>query len=86
MALVPLVYLALATAWTLLPFLAMRERGVATHLLVGHVAVGTVAWLYAVVFTQLGPAVVFCAGPGTLISLLFVFLRVAFPDKRNESH
>ncbi|WP_329384170.1 hypothetical protein [Streptomyces sp. NBC_01716] len=85
MALVPLVYLALAMAWTLLPFLAMRETRFATHLLVGHVAVGAAAWLYAVVFTQLGPAVVFCAGPGTLISLLLVFLKLAFPDRNSES-
>ncbi|WP_405614579.1 hypothetical protein [Streptomyces sp. NBC_01508] len=85
MAFVPLIYLALAMAWIVLPFLAMKQTRFATPLLVGHVAVGAVACLYAAVFTQLGALLLFCAGPGTFMSLFFVVLRMAFPDKKNES-
>lgn len=86
MAFVPFIYLALAMAWIVPPFLAMKQTRFATALLIGHVAAGAVTWLYAAIFTPLGTLVVFCAGPGTFMSLFFVFLRVAFPDKKHESH
>lgn len=80
MAFVLLIYLALAMAWLVLSFLAMKQARFATSLLVVHIAVGAVACLYAALFTQLGPLVLFCVFPGTFMSLFFAFLRVAFPD------
>ncbi|WP_381802144.1 hypothetical protein [Streptomyces niveus] len=85
MAFAFLVYLALAMAWAVVPFLAMKQARFAVNLLVGHLMLSAAAYLSAATLTQWGPAVIFCAGPGVFMSLLFVFLKVAFPDKENGS-
>ncbi|MEV8418180.1 hypothetical protein AB0P45_31965 [Streptomyces niveus] len=79
------MYLALAMAWAVVPFLAVKQERFAVNLLVGHLALSAVVYLYAATLTQWGPAVIFCAFPGVCVSLLFVFLKVAFPDKKNGS-
>ncbi|WP_405796433.1 hypothetical protein [Streptomyces sp. NBC_01506] len=80
-----LIYLALAMAWAVVPFLAMKQERFAVNLLVGHVALSAAAYLSAATLGEWGPAVIFCAGPGVFMSLFFIFLKVAFPDKKNGS-
>lgn len=85
MVLVPFIYLAVAVAWGSLPFFAIGRTRFVTALLLGHIAAVALAGLYSVAFisTDIALLVLFCGAPGTALSVLFVFLRVAFPDKED---
>lgn len=78
-----LIYLGTASLWTVLPFLAWRQKRFVTQLLVAHLAGGAVVALSASFAAGVGAGLglLFCFAPGSTISLLFVFLRTAFPDK-----
>lgn len=86
MIFVPFLYLAVAVAWGSLPFLAMRRTRFVTALLLGHIAAVAIGSLCSLAFISADAAalVLFCTVPGTVLSVLFVFLRVAFPDKEDR--
>ncbi|MEV0845436.1 hypothetical protein AB0J21_06015 [Streptomyces sp. NPDC049954] len=84
MILIPVMYFLIIVIWAMIPFLGMRSDRYATLLLGIHAAVSAIAVVATYLATRLGVSMVGILGPGAALSIFFLLLKLAFPEKKTR--